>query len=61
MYTIIDRKSWDVTGTHYVITFTDDKSHWAWVAFLKHKSDTFAVFKDWLIFTEKQTNDRMSL
>jgi hypothetical protein len=44
-----------ITGTHYVITFTDDKSRWAWVAFLKHKSDAFAAFKEWLIFAEKQT------
>jgi hypothetical protein len=42
-------------GTRYVITFTDDKSHWTWVAFLKHKSDAFAAFKEWLIFAEKQT------
>src|SRR6202050_1464308 len=44
-----------ITGTHYVITFTDDKSRWAWVAFLKRKSDAFAAFKEWLIFVEKQT------
>src|SRR6202521_650990 len=44
-----------ITGTRYVITFTDDKSHWAWVAFLKCKSDAFAAFKEWLIFAEKQT------
>jgi hypothetical protein len=44
-----------ITGTHYVITFTDDKSCWAWVAFLKCKSDAFAAFKEWLIFAEKQT------
>src|ERR1700683_5151409 len=45
-----------ITGTHYVITFTDDKSRWAWVTFLKHKSDAFAAFKEWLIFAEKQTS-----
>src|ERR1700677_1281424 len=44
-----------ITGTHYVITFTDNKSRWAWVTFLKHKSDAFAAFKEWLIFAEKQT------
>src|ERR1700683_2695572 len=45
-----------ITSTRYVITFTDDKSRWAWVAFLKRKSDAFAAFKKWLIFAEKQTN-----
>src|ERR1700677_4671933 len=45
-----------ITGTRYVITFTDDKSRWAWVAFLKRKSDAFAAFKEWLIFAEKQTD-----
>src|SRR5882724_3433778 len=30
-----------ITGTHYVITFTDNKSCWVWVAFLKCKSEAF--------------------
>src|SRR6202050_3676572 len=48
-----------ITGTCYVITPTDDKSHWAWVAFLKRKSDAFAAFKEWLIFAEKQTGQQL--
>src|SRR6202050_343258 len=44
-----------ITSTHYVITFTDDKSRWAWVKFLKHKSDAFTAFKEWLIFAENHT------
>src|ERR1700728_517534 len=48
-----------ITSTHYVITFTDNKSHWAWVAFLKCKSDAFAAFKEWLIFAEKQTGQQL--
>ena len=43
-----------VNGTRYVITFTDDKSRWVWVSFLKHKSDAFAAFKEWLTFVEKE-------
>src|ERR1700683_3461217 len=42
-----------ITGTCYVITFTDNKSHWVWVTFLKCKSKAFTVFKEWLIFVEK--------
>ena len=48
-----------ITGTRYVITFTDDKSRWTWVAFLKHKSDAFAAFKEWLTFVEKQTGQQL--
>jgi len=48
-----------ITGTRYVITFTDDKSHWVWVAFLKCKSEAFTAFKEWLIFAEKQTGQQL--
>src|ERR1700728_1166773 len=48
-----------ITGTCYVITFTDDKSCWVWIAFLKCKSDAFAAFKEWLIFAEKQTGQQL--
>jgi hypothetical protein len=50
-----------ITGTHYIITFTDDKSHWVWVAFLKHKSEAFTAFKEWLIFAEKQTGQQLCI
>src|SRR5258708_6813170 len=48
-----------ITGTRYVITFTDDKSRWVWVAFLKRKSEAFTAFKEWLIFAEKQTGQQL--
>jgi len=48
-----------ITGTRYVITFTDDKSRWAWVTFLKRKGKTFTAFKEWLIFVEKQTGQQL--
>jgi len=48
-----------ITSTCYVITFTDDKSHWVWVAFLKRKSEAFTSFKEWLIFVEKQTGQQL--
>src|SRR5258705_6380538 len=48
-----------ITGTRYVITFTDDKSRWVWVAFLKCKSKAFTAFKEWLIFAEKQTGQQL--
>src|ERR1700683_2959821 len=48
-----------ITGTCYVIILTDDNSRWAWVAFLKCKSDAFAAFKEWLIFAEMQTGQQL--
>ena len=48
-----------ITSTCYVITFTDDKSHWVWVAFLKCKSDAFTAFKEWLVFVEKETGQKL--
>jgi transposase InsO family protein len=48
-----------VNGTQYVITFTDDKSRWVWVSFLKHKNNAFAVFKEWLTFVEKETGCKL--
>jgi uncharacterized membrane protein len=50
-----------ITSTRYVITFTDDKSRWVWVAFLKRKSDAFTAFKEWLIFVEKQTSQQLHI
>ena len=43
-----------IIGTCYVITFMDNKSCWTWVAFLKHKSDAFAAFKEWLTYVENK-------
>src|SRR5882762_9163479 len=48
-----------ITSTLYIITFTDIKSCWVCVAFLKHKSKAFTVFKEWLIFAEKQTSQQL--
>jgi hypothetical protein len=50
-----------ITSTHYVITFTDDKSCWVWVPFLKCKSDAFTAFKEQLVFTEKETGNQLHI
>jgi Integrase core domain len=50
-----------IIGTRYVITITDDKSHWVWVTFLKCKSDAFTAFKEWLIFVERQTSQQLHI
>ena len=48
-----------VSGHHYIITFTDDKSRWAWAYFLKCKSEAFAAFKEWLVYVEKETGKQL--
>ena len=44
---------------HYWITFTDNTSRYWTVAPLKHKSDTFAIFKVFKALTENQLNARI--
>ena len=44
-----------IDGTHYVLTFIDDKSRWLWVRFLKSKAEAFQVFVKWLTYTERET------
>ena len=46
-------------GAHYMLTFTDDFSRKVWVYFLKHKSEAFQRFKEWMIMVEKQTGKSM--
>ena len=48
-----------VSGHRYIITFTDDKSRWVWVYFLKRKSEAFAAFKEWLVYVEKETGKQL--
>ena len=42
-------------GVNYMLTIIDDFSKRVWPFFLKHKSDVFAMFKEWMIMIEKQT------
>src|SRR6202521_4103980 len=44
-----------ITGTCYVITFTDDKSRWVWIAFLKSISDALPAITEWLLLFEKKS------
>lgn len=44
-----------ISGTCYVLTFTDDKSRWLWVHFLKTKGEAYKAFVKWLAYVEKET------
>jgi transposase InsO family protein len=44
-----------ISGSRYMITFTDDFSRWVWIFFLRRKSDAFAVFKQWKVQVEKES------
>ena len=44
-----------IDGTHYVLTFTNDKSQWLWVHFLKFKAKAFQAFVEWLTYAERET------
>jgi transposase InsO family protein len=48
-------------GAHYMLTIIDDYSRKVWPYFLKTKDDTFAVFKDWKVMIEKQTERKVKL
>jgi hypothetical protein len=48
-----------VSGHRYIITFTDDKSHWVWAYYLKRKSEAFTAFKEWLTYVGKETGNRL--
>jgi hypothetical protein len=44
-----------ISGSQYMIAFTDDFSRWVWIYFLWRKSDAFAVFKQWKVQVEKES------
>ncbi|KAL1941168.1 hypothetical protein VTO73DRAFT_7380 [Trametes versicolor] len=47
-------------GKRYVMTITDHYHRWLWVAFLRHKSDAFGAFKEWLARVERETGLKLA-
>ncbi|CAD6236154.1 unnamed protein product [Miscanthus lutarioriparius] len=47
-------------GARYMLTIIDDYSRKVWSYFLKNKDDTFAVFKEWKVMIERQTEKKHS-
>ena len=47
-------------GSRYMLTFNDDFSRKVWAYFLKEKSETFKVFKEWKTLLENQTGKKIN-
>ena len=44
-----------------MLTIIDDYSRKVWPYFLKNKDNTFAVFKEWKVMIERQTEKKVKL
>ena len=49
-----------LTGSRYILTLTDDYSHYSWVYFLTTKNDTFDTFKAFRCMVKNQTRHKLS-
>ena len=45
----------------YFVTFTDDKTRYAWVHMIKGKSDAFRIFSDWKVEVEKSLEQNLKI
>jgi hypothetical protein len=50
-----------IGGRLYFLTFIDDFSREIWIYFLRHKSETFAKFKEFKAEAEKQSGKYIKL
>jgi len=48
-----------LSGAQYFLMFIDDKTHYAWVYILKHKSEVFNQFLEWKTLVEKSTGQQL--
>ena len=48
-----------IGGAEYFITFTDDKTHYTWVYFLKTKDQAFDQFVEWKALVEKASRKKL--
>ena len=46
-------------GAEYFLTFTDDKTRYAWVYPLKQKSEVFSRFLEWKAVAEKSSGHKL--
>ncbi|BES99517.1 Hypothetical protein NTJ_12335 [Nesidiocoris tenuis] len=46
-------------GAKYFITFTDDKSRWTTIKFLKKKSESLTAFKEFKTWAENTTGQKI--
>ncbi|GJS07465.1 retrovirus-related pol polyprotein from transposon TNT 1-94 [Tanacetum coccineum] len=48
-----------MSGCQYFLSFVDDYSRRVWVHFLRHKNETFSMFKEWKQLVENQTGRKL--
>ena len=53
----LDTKS--LSGCGYFLTFTDDKSRFAWVYVMKQKSEVFSKYVEWKTMIEKRPLEKV--
>lgn len=46
-------------GAHYMVTFVGDCTRWCEVHFVKRKSDVLGAFKEFKVYAEKQTGEKI--
>lgn len=58
---VCDMTEHSVGGNRYYITFTDDKSRFVHTMFMKHKSEAFHKFKEYVNLVENVTGKRIKI
>lgn len=48
-----------LSGATYFLTFTDDKTRFTWVYFLKNKSDVYEKFQEWKALVERESGNHL--
>lgn len=46
-------------GSKYIMTFLDERTHYAFIYFLKSKDQAFSSFKHYVAFAKRDTNKKM--
>ena len=47
-----------IGSAEYFMTFTDEKTHYSWVYFLKTKDQAFDRFQEWMAMVERRRVER---
>ena len=50
-----------VGGAEYFLTFTDDRTRYVWVYFLRNKDDVFSKFLEWKALVGKSSGRRLKV
>ena len=50
-----------LSGKKYFVTFTDDKTHYSWIYFLKAKSEVYSKFVEWKASVERTSDCQVKI